>query len=554
MKPMMRTNQVRMAALIVGMFALGPAMASETITYTYDPRGRLVQTSHGGSVNNGILACYQYDRADNRQQVDVKNSGTCPQTSGVSFLVNDVSVTEGGNLVFTVMKIGTTASTVSVNYATADSIATAGAQGDYTAQSGTLTFLAAQTSKTVSVSTINDTAFEPAETLYLNLSNVTAGGIVADDQATGTINDNEGFSISDDADQEGRQLSFTITKNGTASNSIAVTYATSDGTAVAGADYSAVSGTAVFGPSDTAKTVYVNTIIDAAPEQNETFFVGLTGASMGALLDNAGTGTINDDDHPPSFSVNDVSGPESSNFFTFTITKSGLTSGSYSVSFSATSGTGTGAATANTDFYPVSGTVTFMGSETTKTWGVQIFEDTLVEGTEKFNFNLSNPTGGATISDALGIGTITDNDTAGGTGCSAVRFSVADTTVLEGDPIVFTITRTGSASINCSVSYATANGSAIAPNDYAATAGSVTFTPTQTSKTVSIPTVIAGPNEQQEFMYLNLTSASDGGGWTDGQAKGFINNNFDGCLTCLQGPDPGADPESTKTVQPPPPQ
>jgi large repetitive protein len=539
MKPMMRTNRVRMAALIVGMFALGPAMASETITYTYDSRGRLVQTSHGGSVNNGILACYQYDRADNRQQVDVKNSGTCPPTSGVSFLVNDVSVTEGGNLVFTVAKTGTTTSTVSVNYATADGIATAGASGDYTAQSGTLTFLAAQASMTVSVPTINDTAFEPAETLYLNLSNVTAGGIVADDQATGTINDNEGFSISDDADQEGRGLSFTITKNGTALSSIVVTYATSDGTAIAGSDYSAVSGSAIFSPSDTTKTVYVNTTSDAAPEQNETFFMKLTGASpTGTILDDTGTGTINDDDQPPSFSVNDISGPESSNFFTFTITRTGLTSGSHSVSFSATSGTSTGAATANADFYPVTGTVTFSGNETKKTWSVQIFEDTLVEGTEKFNFNLSNPTGGATISDALGIGTITDNDTAGGTGCSTVRFSVADARVFEGNPIVFTITRTGSASISCSVGYATADGSAIAPNDYAATTGSATFTPTQTSKTVSIPTVLAGPNEPQEFMYLNLTSASDGGGWTDGQAKGVIDNNSDGCITCLQLPPP----------------
>ena len=45
------------------------AIASETITYTYDNRGRLVRVEHGGSVNNGIQSNYSYDKADNRTKV-----------------------------------------------------------------------------------------------------------------------------------------------------------------------------------------------------------------------------------------------------------------------------------------------------------------------------------------------------------------------------------------------------------------------------------------------------------------------------------------------------
>ena len=65
-----------LAALAIGLPLLTAtaAGASETITYSYDARGRLKETSHSGTVNNGVITCYQYG-ADNRQQVDVKNSG-----------------------------------------------------------------------------------------------------------------------------------------------------------------------------------------------------------------------------------------------------------------------------------------------------------------------------------------------------------------------------------------------------------------------------------------------------------------------------------------------
>lgn len=56
------------------------AIATETITYTYDARGRLVKVVHAGTVNNNNQACYKYDKADNRTnvQTNVNSLPACP--------------------------------------------------------------------------------------------------------------------------------------------------------------------------------------------------------------------------------------------------------------------------------------------------------------------------------------------------------------------------------------------------------------------------------------------------------------------------------------------
>lgn len=108
-----------------------------------------------------------------------------------SFAISDAAaVTEGGTLVFTVTKTGSTTSSYSVNYATASGTATSGS--DFTPASGTLTFAAAESSKIVNVITIDNTATESAETVLVNLSAATGGATIADSQGVGTINDNDG--------------------------------------------------------------------------------------------------------------------------------------------------------------------------------------------------------------------------------------------------------------------------------------------------------------------------------------------------------------------------
>jgi len=72
------------AKIAAGLAALGllssAALATETITYSYDARGRLVKVVHTGSVNNNNQACYKYDKADNRTnvQTNVNSLPACP--------------------------------------------------------------------------------------------------------------------------------------------------------------------------------------------------------------------------------------------------------------------------------------------------------------------------------------------------------------------------------------------------------------------------------------------------------------------------------------------
>lgn len=67
----MRASHVIAAALTL---LPGIASATETTTYTYDAKGRLVQVGHAGSINDGLATSYTYDAADNRSNVTTINA------------------------------------------------------------------------------------------------------------------------------------------------------------------------------------------------------------------------------------------------------------------------------------------------------------------------------------------------------------------------------------------------------------------------------------------------------------------------------------------------
>ena len=70
------TEKILIAVAIAGLAAT--AMASETINYTYDARGRLVQVQRSGTVNNNVSATYTYDKAGNRNNVNVVSPNPPP--------------------------------------------------------------------------------------------------------------------------------------------------------------------------------------------------------------------------------------------------------------------------------------------------------------------------------------------------------------------------------------------------------------------------------------------------------------------------------------------
>lgn len=534
-----RTRVARWVALVFAV-SLGAATASadETLTYSRDALGRLVKVAHAGTINNGTTACYSYDRADNRSNVTTSTSSDCTSAPGVSFSVNDVSVREGGNLVFTITKTGTAAGTLTVDYGTSDGSATAGS--DYTTTLGTLTFLSTDTSKTVTVPTTDDSSVEPDETLLLNLSNASIGSAIGDGQGVGTINDNDSdcagvsFTItSNGAVVEGGNSVFTITKNGSTGYSCSVSYATGSGSALSGSDFTATSGTLTFTSGQTAQTVSVPTLDDTPQENDEGFAMTLSGPDKSGTLGspNSATATINDNDQCRgiTFTVAGNGAVTEGTNSTFTVTKSGSGQiGSCTVNYVTANGT----AVAPGDYTAASGTLSFSLSQTTQTVSVSTIADGVTESAETFSLSLSSPNNNGALGTPSSA-TATINDTGGV--CSGVSFAVSDASTTEGGTLAFVVTKTGTTSNSCSINYATADGTATAPTYYTAKSGTLTFTSTQTSQTVSVNTNDLGRLNAIRTMYLNLSNASGGGGISDSQGIGSIaaSGGSGGCTKCM---------------------
>ena len=230
--------------------------------------------------------------------------------------ISDVTVTEGNagtvNATFQVTLSAPTSQQVTVTFSTADGTALAGT--DYVGTSGTVTFNAGETSKTIAVVVNGDTINEPDETFFVNLSNP-VNATIADGQGLGTIiNDDTSLpsvSINDVSVAEGNSGTtnaiFTVNLSAASGQIVTVTYSTANGTATARSDYVATSGVLTFNPGETTKTLAVMVNGDTFSEPNETFFVNLTSATSAIIADGQGIGTIVDDDGAPDVRLGNIS-------------------------------------------------------------------------------------------------------------------------------------------------------------------------------------------------------------------------------------------------------
>jgi hypothetical protein len=217
--------------------------------------------------------------------------------------VGDATVTEGNTgsvtATFAVYLSAESDVPVTVHYATAD--ATAAAGSDYTAKSGDVTIPAGQTSATFTVAVLGDRLGEPTETYLVNLSAPVNAGIDRG-QGVGSIFDNEPrISINNVAKKEGNgnttQFVFTVRLSAVYDQAVTVHYATANGTALAGSDYQAKSGTVTIPAGATSATLTILVNCDKVKEADETFFVNLSAPSSNALVAvGQGVGTILDDD------------------------------------------------------------------------------------------------------------------------------------------------------------------------------------------------------------------------------------------------------------------
>jgi hypothetical protein len=233
-----------------------------------------------------------------------------PVVPAVQFSAATYQVAESATqATITVELTQTTSVTVTVAYATSDGTAEAGS--DYTAASGTLTIAPGETGTTFDVVINNDTQNEPDETLTLTLSNAEQAVLGTPETATLTITDDDEavveapdvqFSAAAYRVGEGEPAAtITVTLSAAAEQVVTVAYATSDGTAEAGSDYTAITETLTFDPGVITQTFTISVTHDTRHEEDETLTLALrepVNANLGEPV--SATLTIVDNDPPVS--------------------------------------------------------------------------------------------------------------------------------------------------------------------------------------------------------------------------------------------------------------
>jgi hypothetical protein len=211
---------------------------------------------------------------------------------------SDYTVGEAGlAATITVVRAGSTTGAVGVSYATSAGSATAAT--DYTERSGTLSFGPGVTTQTLTVPITQDSLDESNETVTLTLSVPTGGAVlgtrstasltIQDDDVAGAL---QFSSATYTLTEAGSVATITVTRSGGAAGGVPVAYATSNGTATAGTDYTAASGMLTFAAGVMSQTFAIPITNDVLDEANETVLLALSSPGGGATLGVQSTATL----------------------------------------------------------------------------------------------------------------------------------------------------------------------------------------------------------------------------------------------------------------------
>jgi hypothetical protein len=435
-----------------------------------------------------------------------------------------------GHATITVNRAGATNIPASVNYSTSNGTATV-AGLDYTAATGTLNFAAGETTKTFDVNVSNDGASEANETVNLTL---TSGVTTVDTSLLSIVdNDNPKTSVqlsspTYNVNEANGSATVTVTLSHAVDADVTVDYATADGTAVVGSDYTDTHGTLTFtgnvnnggpGTGQTSKTIQIPISQDPDAEDPETLTLALSNVLPGAssILGAPATATVTIADDDPAglidfeslhYDVNETDGQA-----TVTVQRLGGVGGAVSVDYE----TSDGSATSGADYAATSGTLNWAaGDSADKTFPVPVNWDGRAEGTESISLTLSNPGGGSdlgpTTAAVLRIG---DDGASGPLALSSNAYSVG-----EADGVVtISVTRSGgSAGGPVSVDYATSDGTATAGSDYSGASGTLTFGPGEVGKSFAVPVTSDSTHEGDDTFQVTISNA--GGGANIGSPAG----------------------------------
>jgi uncharacterized delta-60 repeat protein/uncharacterized repeat protein (TIGR01451 family) len=426
------------------------------------------------------------------------------QFSSPAFTVNE----NAGTAVITVVRAGGTAGAASVNYSTANG--TASSPADYIATNGTLNFANAENVKYINVPIRDNATTNADKTFNVSLSNPVGAALGVPSNAVVTIVENDSvISFSTPAylvNENGAIARILVTRTGGATDAATVGFATgTNGSATAGLDFTARSGTLTFPAGVRSQTFDVPIIEDTLNEFDETVpltLINPVGAFLG--LANA-TLTIVENDFAPgvvTFGTNFYFVSEDAGQIAIEVFRTNGHSGAVTVNYQMLTGT----ATADADYYATNGFVQFADGQTNAFLIVRIIDDSITEGNETVPVQLFGPSGGASLGIANATITIVDNDQPGTFVFSSSTYTVSESNAFA----TITVIRTNGNFGAVTVTALTSGGTATPSTDYGPVSTVLNFDAGQTVRTFPI-TIVPDLNvEGTETVGLLLSNPTGG--------------------------------------------
>ena len=311
---------------------------------------------------------------------------------------------EGGVVTISISRTGGNDGAVSIDYTTSDNTALAGS--DYAASFGTLNWANGESgSKSIVIETLTDLNNEGSEIFNLNLSSP-GGGVILGSPSSSIITIENLvtpgiISLSDSTVnvEEGGTATISVSRTDGSYGAVSIDYATFDNTALAGSDYTTVSGTLNWADGESgSQSIVVTTLTDLNNEGSESFNLNLSNPSGGVILGSPSSSiiTIENLATPGTISLSDstvnvVEGGKA----TISVSRTDGSYGAVSIDYATFDNT----ALVGSDYTATSGTLSWADGESgSQSITIATLTDALIEGDESFSVTLSNLVGSATLS------------------------------------------------------------------------------------------------------------------------------------------------------------
>ena len=499
--------------------AAGVATATATINAQDDPYyddGETIIVDIN-SVSGGNSAT----ESGTQQEILTFNDNEIQPT--VSLTVDSNSMGEtGGSVTLTATLSYTNSASTSVTLGTSG---TATNSTDYNLSSSTITIAAGSTASTATLSSVGDTISDPAETVIVDITNVSGGDNATEaapaQSQTVTITDDEALpviSLSSSAgtlSEVNASVTLTVTATPASSSVITVNLAETGTASGGGVDYSLGAGVLNISAGSTTATTNITTVDDGVYDPAETVIIDIASVSGGGATESGSqqeTVTITDDEGAPTVSLsvdsNTVTEGAGVGARTVTVTLSNTASDNVTVGLSA-SGTATGG---GTDYTLNSNSLVIVAGSTTASTTLDIAEDSSIEGTETIIVDISSVTNSIGITEN-GVQTetlnLTDNE-AGPTVSLSATSPIAENGGVSTVTATLSATAAQSTTVNLLFSGTADNGT-----DYSRSASSITIAAGNTSSSMTVTGVNDSFNDEAETVIVDIDTVSGGNGATE---------------------------------------